>query len=240
MEEFDPELQAYYSRIKEDIKLEHAAYMEGKPEIKDLLNDFVSSLLLKKPGNIYDYAKEYFSYFNTERELKRRKPLVIVGNEGISKTAIVEKLTSSFPSIFFLYNKWTSRKPKIYPSANTGYNLVTLEQFEAEKEKGSFVITYKLNGDYYGILKDEIDKQFEEGKIVILEISKEHKGEFSRVMGEANYLELDSSEAQQFENEGLDIAVSYLLDFINRCYPDLNLPTTRNYREKEEVKENGN
>lgn len=67
MEHFDPELKAYYLKIKEDIKKEHMEYISKHPEIRSILNDFVSSLLLKKPNNIYNFSQDYFSYFNTEK-----------------------------------------------------------------------------------------------------------------------------------------------------------------------------
>ncbi|VWU49399.1 conserved protein, unknown function [Hepatocystis sp. ex Piliocolobus tephrosceles] len=45
------------------LKNENCKYMETHPEIKDLLNDFISSVLLHTPDDIFQYANEYFSYF---------------------------------------------------------------------------------------------------------------------------------------------------------------------------------
>ncbi|SBT82491.1 conserved Plasmodium protein, unknown function [Plasmodium ovale] len=46
-----------------NLKKENSKYMENHPEIKDLLNDFISSILLHTPEDIFQYANEYFSYF---------------------------------------------------------------------------------------------------------------------------------------------------------------------------------
>ncbi|SCM25076.1 conserved Plasmodium protein, unknown function [Plasmodium chabaudi chabaudi] len=46
-----------------NLKNENYKYMEDHPEIKNLLNDFISSILLHAPEDIFQYANEYFSYF---------------------------------------------------------------------------------------------------------------------------------------------------------------------------------
>ncbi|SBT80843.1 conserved Plasmodium protein, unknown function [Plasmodium malariae] len=46
-----------------NLKDENSKYMESHPELKDLLNDFISSILLHTPEDIFKYANEYFSYF---------------------------------------------------------------------------------------------------------------------------------------------------------------------------------
>jgi len=39
--------------IKADIKHEHNLYIKKHPEIKQILNDFLSSTLLEKPADVY-------------------------------------------------------------------------------------------------------------------------------------------------------------------------------------------
>ncbi|CRG97724.1 conserved Plasmodium protein, unknown function [Plasmodium gallinaceum] len=46
-----------------NLKNENIKYMETHQELKDLLNDFISSILLHTPDDIFKYANEYFSYF---------------------------------------------------------------------------------------------------------------------------------------------------------------------------------
>ena len=87
MESFDPELKTYFSKIKEEIKLEHVEYMKSHPELRDILNDFISSLLLDKPENIYNYAKDYFSFFNVKKKNEQSRLLVICGPSGVGKVS---------------------------------------------------------------------------------------------------------------------------------------------------------
>jgi guanylate kinase len=52
----DPELKTYYLRVKDEIKKEHVDYLSQHPEIRQLLNDFLSTVLLEKPEDVYKFA----------------------------------------------------------------------------------------------------------------------------------------------------------------------------------------
>ena len=43
---FDSELQTYFQAIKHAIKDEHVNYLKSHPELRQILNDFLSSCLL--------------------------------------------------------------------------------------------------------------------------------------------------------------------------------------------------
>ncbi len=43
---FDAELQAYFGAIKKTIREEHVDYIKNHPELRQILNDFLSSCLL--------------------------------------------------------------------------------------------------------------------------------------------------------------------------------------------------
>ena len=37
--------------------------MKENPELKAILGDFVQAILIQKPNNIYDFARDYFAPF---------------------------------------------------------------------------------------------------------------------------------------------------------------------------------
>ena len=84
-EHFDSELKTYYRDIKQEIKKEHSEYIKKHPELREILNDFLSSLMLEKPKDVYEYAREFFSYFNTEKDKIKFNPLIISGPPGVGK-----------------------------------------------------------------------------------------------------------------------------------------------------------
>lgn len=59
--------------------------MNKHPEIREILNDFMSSVLLEKPLDVYDYARDYFSYFNVNQDKIKYNPIVISGPPGVGK-----------------------------------------------------------------------------------------------------------------------------------------------------------
>ena len=87
IENLDPELKTYYLQVKDEVKKEHSSYIAKHPEIRQLLNDYLSTLLLEKPEDIYSYTQDYFSFFNSEKESVQHKPLVISGPSGVGKVA---------------------------------------------------------------------------------------------------------------------------------------------------------
>eukprot|EP00434_Breviolum_minutum_P001161 symbB.v1.2.001017.t1/scaffold52.1/size380577/7 len=59
----DPEEQEKLELREEDLREEHNKYLEKHPELRQLLNDFMSSVLLHRPKEAFDFAKEYFMAF---------------------------------------------------------------------------------------------------------------------------------------------------------------------------------
>mmetsp|Transcript_30465 Transcript_30465/g.53552 ORF Transcript_30465/g.53552 Transcript_30465/m.53552 type:complete len:114 (+) Transcript_30465:73-414(+) len=59
----DLEQQEKLELREEDLRKEHAAYLEDHPELRQVLNDFMSSVLLHRPDHVFDFAREYFSAF---------------------------------------------------------------------------------------------------------------------------------------------------------------------------------
>mmetsp|Transcript_66076 Transcript_66076/g.123248 ORF Transcript_66076/g.123248 Transcript_66076/m.123248 type:complete len:94 (+) Transcript_66076:89-370(+) len=52
----------------EELRKEHMQYLDQHPELRQVLNDFMSSVLLHRPEHVFDFAKEYFSAFKQSDE----------------------------------------------------------------------------------------------------------------------------------------------------------------------------
>mmetsp|Transcript_662 Transcript_662/g.1202 ORF Transcript_662/g.1202 Transcript_662/m.1202 type:complete len:81 (-) Transcript_662:22-264(-) len=64
----DPEQQEKLELREEELRQEHTTYLEQHPELRQVLNDFMSSVLLHRPDQVFEFAKEYFTAF------KQKKP----------------------------------------------------------------------------------------------------------------------------------------------------------------------
>ena len=91
--------------------------MNSHPEIRTILTDFTSSLLLEKPDNIYKFAQNYFSFFNTDA--RNCNPMHAIIISDLSEK--VAKIVANINEINLIPNQkleycmvWTNRKIKPY------------------------------------------------------------------------------------------------------------------------------
>ncbi|XP_034039791.1 ciliogenesis-associated TTC17-interacting protein isoform X2 [Thalassophryne amazonica] len=61
--EEDMQMQSRFLDRKEELKADHASYLRQHPEIRALISDFLQFLLLKKPYDVFQCAREYFLPF---------------------------------------------------------------------------------------------------------------------------------------------------------------------------------
>ena len=45
---------------------DHSKFIEGYPELKAILADFVQAVLIHKPEDIFDFAKEFFTPYSSK------------------------------------------------------------------------------------------------------------------------------------------------------------------------------
>ncbi|XP_007571778.2 ciliogenesis-associated TTC17-interacting protein isoform X1 [Poecilia formosa] len=61
----DMQLYSLYLDKKDFLKAEHNSYLREHPELRALLSDFIQDLLIVKPDNIFQFAREYFPPYST-------------------------------------------------------------------------------------------------------------------------------------------------------------------------------
>eukprot|EP00499_Haloplacidia_sp_CaronLabIsolate_P004463 CAMPEP_0196782772 /NCGR_PEP_ID=MMETSP1104-20130614/12041_1 /TAXON_ID=33652 /ORGANISM="Cafeteria sp., Strain Caron Lab Isolate" /LENGTH=76 /DNA_ID=CAMNT_0042153015 /DNA_START=30 /DNA_END=260 /DNA_ORIENTATION=+ len=44
----------------DDLKEQYVAYLERHPELRHVLNDFVTAVLMEKPDDVYTFAQRHF------------------------------------------------------------------------------------------------------------------------------------------------------------------------------------
>ncbi|XP_068197230.1 ciliogenesis-associated TTC17-interacting protein [Antennarius striatus] len=65
--EEDMEMRSNFLGRKAELKTDHASYLRRHPEIRALMSDFLQFLLLRKPDDVYQFAREYFLSFASRR-----------------------------------------------------------------------------------------------------------------------------------------------------------------------------
>ncbi|XP_037131730.1 ciliogenesis-associated TTC17-interacting protein [Syngnathus acus] len=64
--EEDIQMRSKFLDRKEELKADHASYLKAHPEIRALISDFLQFLLLKKPNDVFQFAREYFRPFTLD------------------------------------------------------------------------------------------------------------------------------------------------------------------------------
>ncbi|XP_041754465.1 ciliogenesis-associated TTC17-interacting protein-like [Coregonus clupeaformis] len=55
-------MQIHSEFLKEELKAEHASYLQQHPVLRAMMSDFLQFLLLQKPSNVIMFAREDFSF----------------------------------------------------------------------------------------------------------------------------------------------------------------------------------
>ncbi|XP_028282603.1 ciliogenesis-associated TTC17-interacting protein [Parambassis ranga] len=61
--EEDLQMRSEFLDRKEELKASHISYLRQHPEIRALISDFLQFLLLRKPDDVFPFAREYFLPF---------------------------------------------------------------------------------------------------------------------------------------------------------------------------------
>jgi len=163
--------QASELNTKKDlVKDDHMKYVEEHPELKNVISDFMSQVLLVKPDDVRLFAKDYFSKYLPPPPVGSICPLIVVGPSGAGKGTLVKRLFEEFPGRFGLCVSHTTRLPREGEVDGEHYHFVTKPTIEQAIEAGEFVEHAHVHGNIYGTSVQAINDVKEKGQICILEI----------------------------------------------------------------------
>jgi guanylate kinase len=179
--DFDSKEQSIITVRTEELKTQHSHYIEKHPELQQILNDFLSEVLLEKPSDPIAFSREYFSKFNPTPE--PCYPLAILGPAGVGRSLFVSRLTQLFPGIFEIPQLTTTNAS--LPSAEH----VSRADFESLLNEGQMLHWTHEASEITGIRLQTVQEIYTRGKVSILIISVEsairlynERFEFNRVV----------------------------------------------------------
>ena len=96
--------------------------------------------------------------------------LAIMGSSGSGKTTLVKHGLSVVPQLSFSISA-TTRPPRGEEKDGQDYYFLTPEEFRAKISEDGFVEFEEVYTDkYYGTLKSEVERIWQEGKVVIFDV----------------------------------------------------------------------
>lgn len=101
---------------------------------------------------------------------KSNKVIILSGPSGAGKTTLVRLLLEECPAIEFSVSA-CNRPPRAYEVHGKDYYFISQEKFKELMDQEEFLEYEEVyEGSYYGTLRSEIDRIWEKGKAVALDI----------------------------------------------------------------------
>ena len=101
----------------------------------------------------------------------QNKIIIITAPSGAGKTSITRHLLKTFPDKLSFSISAATRQPRSYEKNGSDYYFITTEEFQQRIQKNEFVeweMVYE--GKYYGTLKKELERIWNENKIPLLDV----------------------------------------------------------------------
>lgn len=94
---------------------------------------------------------------------------VISSTSGGGKGTLIRRLLDAVPGIRYSVS-WTTRAPRPGEKDGVNYQFVTEEEFVRMRERGGFLESAVVHGNFYGTARSVVEQQLSEGHDIILEI----------------------------------------------------------------------
>jgi guanylate kinase len=177
----DQELYSYYRDRTTTLTKDNFMYLMSHPEVKRLLNDYLSNILLHKPDDVFKFTKDYFKFLSDKGESD--KFVVLVGPNSVGKTTLINKICEDFPENF------ETPKHIVTNNKENCINVSKEEFMDGINNKTIIVYSYdNKENEYEGISKEEIDRINNSGKIAILEIDLKGAKTINNSSVDANFI----------------------------------------------------
>jgi guanylate kinase len=97
------------------------------------------------------------------------KVFVITGPSGVGKGTLIEQLLERVPELE-LSTSATTREPRAGEVDGRDYFFLSPEEFRRRLEAGDLLEHASYSGNYYGTLREEVERRLAKGHSVVLEI----------------------------------------------------------------------
>src|SRR5215211_4240723 len=111
------------------------------------------------------------------------KVFVITGPSGVGKGTLIERLLDAVPELELSVSA-TTREPRAGEVDGRDYHFLTPEEFRRRLEAGDFLEHASYSGNYYGTIREEVERRLAAGRSVVLEIEVQGARQVRDAMGD--------------------------------------------------------
>ncbi len=109
---------------------------------------------------------------------------MITGPSGVGKGTLIEQLRERVPELELSVSA-TTREPRPGEEDGRDYHFLSPEEFRRRLEAGDFLEHASYSGNYYGTLREEVERRVERCRSVVLEIEVQGARQVRDAMEEA-------------------------------------------------------
>ena len=96
--------------------------------------------------------------------------IVVSSPSGGGKTSLCKALLDQYPDQLRVSRSVTTRKPRDHEVSGVHYDFVSQDEFNERKQKGEFVETALVHGNWYGTSKAQVEEALQSGQDLLLDI----------------------------------------------------------------------
>jgi guanylate kinase len=115
------------------------------------------------------------------------KVFVITGPSGVGKGTLIERLLERIPELELSISA-TTREPRPGEVDGRDYHFLSPEEFRRRLEAGDFLEHAGYSGNYYGTLREEVERRVAKCHSVVLEIEVQGARQVRDALGDDSVL----------------------------------------------------
>lgn len=204
MAEVEDKVEENTEETRESAVAQHRQYVEEHPEIRELMNDFMTACLMERPSNVFGFAETFFRDV-TVKKMATRRPIVVCGPSGVGKGTLIGRIMQIFPQGFGFSVSHTTRQPRPGEEDGIHYHFTTVETMREEIAAGAFIEHAEVHGNFYGTSKAAVDSVAGVGKICILDIDVQGVKSVKESSLDPHYLFIAPPKALESKEESLGL-----------------------------------
>lgn len=160
------------SRIK--MKAITTNYVDAHPELREIIDDFMSAAIARKPADVVQFGWEFFTDLRNMKLINSMPTIVVTGPATVGKSTVLNELLKYFPTMFATPILHTTRPPAPEEVPGKDFFFETADIFEQAISQGELVLHYgdSVTGQY-GLSYASIGNVRAQGKICLVEMKVE-------------------------------------------------------------------